>query len=310
MKSLSILVIVFSILGNLNSQIQVGSNNCVGIGAITTPSATLDVLGTTRISHSSEADINYCIGSNTWEAGSNNSGISVANQYYIFENTGYRMRFHRSGNIMLYTLPNDPFPWIFEKNGSDPCLYATSNYGILGRADKPLYQIYSNSIRCNGVWLSSDERLKSNVKNISGSLKKIKSVKVVSYDLTLSNQDSILLNSKPKYFKDYKDSLIKDIDKTQLIKRNKEIAEENKNRIGYLAQDLKAIFPELVHINSQTGLYSVDYIGMIPVLTNAINEQQTLIDRQDSIIQSYKNNFESIKTELDEIRKQIKKQKQ
>jgi hypothetical protein len=317
MKKIFFTSIISCLVFNMFAQIQVGTNNCVGIGAITTPIANLDIAGTVRVANTPEADIDYIVGSNVWEAGSNNTGISVANQYYIFENTGYRLRVHRNSNIFLYTLPNDAFPWIFEKNGSDPCLYSANNYGILGKSDRPLYQIYSNYIRCNGVSVTSDERLKTNVKEMQGCLKKIRLVKGVTYDLNLKVDDtsSKLLNqTKPNAKNDTSihinnnDSLTSQLKAKLETKRIEEIKSKNKNRIGFLAQDLKVIFPDLVQQDSTTGICSVDYIGMIPVLTNAINEQQILIEQQNSIIAVQEQNFKLVKKELEEIKKQLKKQ--
>jgi hypothetical protein len=47
---------------------------------------------------------------------------------------------------------------------------------------------------------------------------------------------------------------------------------------GLLAQDLALIFPELVTRDSETGFLRVDYEGLIPVLIEAVREQQQQID--------------------------------
>jgi hypothetical protein len=47
---------------------------------------------------------------------------------------------------------------------------------------------------------------------------------------------------------------------------------------GLLAQELALVFPELVSSNPTTGLLQVDYEGLIPVLIEAIQEQQVQID--------------------------------
>lgn len=47
-----------------------------------------------------------------------------------------------------------------------------------------------------------------------------------------------------------------------------------------MADEIEKILPELVSINtSKNELKSIDYIGLIPVLVNAIVEQQKEIDQ-------------------------------
>jgi hypothetical protein len=47
-------------------------------------------------------------------------------------------------------------------------------------------------------------------------------------------------------------------------------------QIGYIAQELNGVFPELVAKGGK--YYAVNYIGLIPVITQAMKEQQTTID--------------------------------
>jgi hypothetical protein len=49
-------------------------------------------------------------------------------------------------------------------------------------------------------------------------------------------------------------------------------------KIGLLAQDVEAVFPELV-VSDDEGILSVNYQGLIPVLINALNEQTVRIER-------------------------------
>jgi hypothetical protein len=54
---------------------------------------------------------------------------------------------------------------------------------------------------------------------------------------------------------------------------------ESKQKIGLLAQDVQDVFPELVkEATDEQGTLSVNYQGLIPVLINAIKEQQKEID--------------------------------
>jgi hypothetical protein len=56
-------------------------------------------------------------------------------------------------------------------------------------------------------------------------------------------------------------------------------------KIGLLAQEVQAVFPELVKTaNNSEGTLSVNYQGMIPVLLNAIKEQQAQIKELKALI--------------------------
>jgi hypothetical protein len=61
--------------------------------------------------------------------------------------------------------------------------------------------------------------------------------------------------------------------KTYTMKKD----ENKKQKIGVLAQDIEKVFPELV--SESNGVKSVNYQGLVPVLINALKEQQVEIDR-------------------------------
>ena len=58
-------------------------------------------------------------------------------------------------------------------------------------------------------------------------------------------------------------------------------------KIGLLAQDVQAVFPELVkEANNEEGTLSVNYQGLIPVLINAIKEQQQEINELKELVKN------------------------
>jgi hypothetical protein len=60
---------------------------------------------------------------------------------------------------------------------------------------------------------------------------------------------------------------------------------ESKSKIGLLAQDVQKVFPELViTTNDKDKTLSVNYQGLIPVLINAIKEQQKQIDELKKLL--------------------------
>ncbi len=92
-----------------------------------------------------------------------------------------------------------------------------------------------------GIASPSDRRLKKEIKPLEKALQNITKLEGVSY-----------------YW-----------DKTK--KRTKNMSDEK--QLGVIAQDLEKVFPELI-ITSSDGFKTVNYIGIIPVLIEAIKEQQ------------------------------------
>ena len=57
-----------------------------------------------------------------------------------------------------------------------------------------------------------------------------------------------------------------------------------KEKIGILAQDVQKVFPELV-IEGSDEMLSVNYQGLVPVLINAIKEQEDKISRLENLVE-------------------------
>ena len=107
---------------------------------------------------------------------------------------------------------------------------------------------------------ASDKRFKKNIKNLPTEVvSKLKQIESKTYQY--KSQDELLTlyqsvngdTAQVKYF------------------------DTNRDQYGFLAQDFENVFPELVYTDS-VGLKSIDYISLIPILLQAIQEQQTQID--------------------------------
>jgi len=141
-----------------------------------------------------------------------------------------------------------------------------------------------------GVWITgvvhqsqnytgSDERLKTNIR-----------------PLTIEEKDKLYLLEGKFYNK-----IIQIEDNTNLVEEVVEVIDnngctqqvrtitENPKQIfqvteyGYLAQELMAVFPDLVSENAE-GYYGVNYIGLIPVIVEAMKDQRFTIDTQRATI--------------------------
>lgn len=65
--------------------------------------------------------------------------------------------------------------------------------------------------------------------------------------------------------------------------------ENNRQDIGFIAQDVEKVFPELVHTSGVSGLKSVEYGNLAAPLVEAIKEQQKQIEALKAEIEKIKN---------------------
>ncbi|NLK82067.1 MAG: tail fiber domain-containing protein [Bacteroidales bacterium] len=152
--------------------------------------------------------------------------------------------------------PNWDGGFIIDKSGYNSMSTFRPNttwYGSLGTSS---YHFGVGYIEHIYTWILtnySDERLKENIENIETPLEKIIKLNGVTYNLKDSN--NIELESS-----EYKDQSFK------------------KKQIGFLAQDLQTVFPDLVFQESDSSEYCINYIGLIPVLVESIKEQQSMLN--------------------------------
>jgi hypothetical protein len=85
--------------------------------------------------------------------------------------------------------------------------------------------------------------------------------------------------------------------KTYSLKKD----EEHTPKIGVLAQEVQAVFPELV-TEGADGILSVNYQGLVPVLINAINEQDAKMSEQDAKIAA----LEAQNAEIKELKEMVR----
>jgi hypothetical protein len=97
---------------------------------------------------------------------------------------------------------------------------------------------------------SSDVSLKDNIQNMGTMLDRVKQLRPTTY-----------------FYKD---------DKTRT------------KTLGLIAQEVKSIFPEVVHFSEVDGLYGIDYAAFGVVAIKAIQEQQTMIEDQQKQIDELK----------------------
>ena len=85
----------------------------------------------------------------------------------------------------------------------------------------------------------------------------------------------------------------------------------HKKKIGLLAQDIEKVFPELV--TETNDIKSVNYQGLVPVLINAMKEQDEvirnqnkLLSNQDTINKEQEAKLNKQQQEIDELKAMVK----
>ena len=144
------------------------------------------------------------------------------------------------------------------------------------------YDIHKGSamnFRCNvkttGVFISSDSRFKENVETLDGARESLARLRGVSYRLKPDapgghGDERWLTEPLPGE----SDKIAKKRAEWQQLRQEEKQGGE---RFGFLAQEVKEVYPELVETGKDGYMY-VDYIGMIPLLVNAVNELGSEVD--------------------------------
>ena len=76
--------------------------------------------------------------------------------------------------------------------------------------------------------------------------------------------------------------------------------ENKKQKIGVLAQDIEKVFPELV--SESNGVKSVNYQGLVPVLINALKEQDSKMNEQENKMNEQEAKLNKQQAEIDELK--------
>ncbi|MDA0849122.1 MAG: tail fiber domain-containing protein, partial [Verrucomicrobia bacterium] len=81
--------------------------------------------------------------------------------------------------------------------------------------------------------------------------------------------------------------------------------EEHTPKIGVLAQEVQSVFPELVS-EGVDGTLSVNYQGLVPVLINAINEQEAKMSEQKVKMSEQDAKIAALEAQNEEIKEMLR----
>ncbi|RDH42077.1 tail fiber domain-containing protein [Zooshikella ganghwensis] len=102
--------------------------------------------------------------------------------------------------------------------------------------------------------------IKTNVLPLQKSLDKLITINSISYnyDIPMSEEHNALIQSLPVS------------DQQNCSAKFNKLAQIQSERLGVIAQDVQTVFPELV--SNKCGYLQVDYVGLIPIMIEAIKE--------------------------------------
>ena len=149
----------------------------------------------------------------------------------------------------------------------------------LGPLWEPQTFCFNTDVYAKGFILNSDEKFKVNIKHLKDATTRLKQIRSFTFNLKNNETKSPFLTEtlSPVSDKEKKD--------LELLASTKERMEDIfRERIGFLADELRNVFPELVEEDTDGFLY-VDYFGLIPVLVESIKEQQSQIATLKNLIQ-------------------------
>ena len=159
------------------------------------------------------------------------------------------------GSLATIVLKNDASEWHlnmeggignslgFWNNGHHMIIQSSGNVGLGTTAPTEKLDVIGN-IKASGTITPSDFRFKKNISTLNGALDKVQDLRGVSYDWRTDQFTK-------KGFSD-------------------------KRSIGVIAQEVEKVVPEVVHTGSD-GYKGVEYSKLVPLLIEAIKEQQETI---------------------------------
>jgi len=176
-----------------------------------------------------------------------NVGINVINPAYKLDVKG-KIRFSLYGESWDNIFLDGDNQW------AAPQLYCKTENFRIGTPDYLISSIHTRYLNTTQlITTTSDERMKENTQPLGGTLQKLLKLESKRYNYKIDSESN---NISPEF--------------EEMMTRE---------TFGFIAQELEQVFPQLVfRPNVVNKYYSINYLGMIPVLLEAIKEQQYIIE--------------------------------
>lgn len=180
--------------------------------------------------------------------------LNQKNNMFLTGNVDRRIKLGDSGVSGVTTSNNA----VYVRGNDDHLILNCAGNGHISFTDNGTegMRLLNGTLSCTAdvvAFSSSDERLKDNLKPIENSLEKVAQLKGYEFDWN----------------------------------DNQEIYEGHD--VGIIAQEVEKVVPEIVETRKETGYKAVKYEKLVPLLINAINEQQETINKLINRIDTLEN---------------------
>lgn len=166
------------------------------------------------------------------------------------------------------------------------------NVGIGTTSPDPGYRltVVGGGLTTEGIWQNSDSRLKKDILPVEGALDKILKLNGVSYEWKHNGKD----------FEGETAEALKTDDDGNIIDDKYRNLPEGRT-LGVIAQELEQVLPEAVN-TGEDGIKAVSYTKIIPVLIEAMKEQQKQITDQQKEITKQQKEIEKMKDMISKLK--------
>ncbi len=187
--------------------------------------------------------------------------LTFGNQNTILPNNGFYAIEALNGGLNFWK----PWPNPVSYGNYVLFLRADQNIGV-GTAGSGSFKLdVSGKIRCTSLTQTSDARFKQNILPLKGSLQKVLALEGVTY-----NFKSVSRNEQTTDLTQLSEIKRKTIEGSRI-----EVVSEP--QIGLIAQEVQKIVPEVVE-SDEEGYLSINYTSIVPILIEAVKEQQKQIE--------------------------------
>jgi hypothetical protein len=205
----------------------------------------------------------------------NNASAGSNPNFFIGPNFGIEYNCGGSGGLDFF------IPWGSSYNYNQNVIHLGSNgnVGISMMSNTYSLAVNGGIWTTQGVYISSDGTLKRNIKDMkeqrSEYVNKLKLLKGKTYEkLVATGKDNASeINAMVAAGKIPKEEAA-----SALQYLNERKKDTYKSEYGFIAQEVKELFPELVR-SDEKGLLAINYTGLIPVLLEAIKDLQDRVEQ-------------------------------
>ena len=215
-----------------------------------------------------------------WTVAADSTATAVFLGKETLHNGGGHISFGAYKSVFLGELPSTSTSsrsgrmQLFGANGfygqcSGGCLFAYYKGNPSDAITTSVFHFFTD-VTANSFIVTSDSRLKSNVESLEGSEDMLSRISPVSYSLASASLAS-------------KASVASVESETAGTGEVAPLAPDPRTRFGFIAQEVKEVFPELV-VEDEEGVLGIDYIGFIPVLVDAVKNLRAKVETQQEEI--------------------------